>query len=77
MVFPILFQFLMEKLDLMEKTNAIIVWFSWNPRVVTHDVHELANNVNGAQRIIHKDTKKKDCKAAFYIQSTVDTSIFH
>lgn len=44
--------------------------------VVIGGVPELAHNVNDTQRIIHKDAKKKDCKVALCIQSTVDAENF-
>lgn len=60
----------------MEKTDAIIVWFSRNLEVVTNGVTEVSENANDAQRVTHKDAKKKDCKAAFCIQSAVDATNF-
>lgn len=44
--------------------------------VVTNGVHELVQNANDAQRVIHKNAKKKGCKVAFCIQSAVDTTNF-
>ena len=35
--------------------------------VVTNEVHVLAANATDAQRVSHKDAKKKDCKALFCI----------
>lgn len=44
--------------------------------VAINGVPELTNSANNAQRITHKETKKKDCKVAFCIQSAVDTTDF-
>lgn len=44
--------------------------------MVINGVPELANNVNDAQIIIHKDAKKKDCKIALCIQYAVDMENF-
>jgi len=44
--------------------------------VVTDAVAELAENATEAQRVLHKDLKKKDCKASFCIQSAVDNANF-
>lgn len=66
-----------EKLDPMEKTYVVIVWFSKKIlEVATNGVPELAQNANNAHKVIHKDAKKKDCKTALCIQSAVDTMNF-
>ena len=44
--------------------------------VVTNGIHELAQNENDAQRVTHKDVKKKDCKVMFCIQSAIDVASF-
>lgn len=44
--------------------------------VVNNDIHELADNTTDAQRVIHKDAKKKNGKDAYYIQSVVDATNF-
>ncbi|XP_050920266.1 uncharacterized protein LOC127137902 [Lathyrus oleraceus] len=45
--------------------------------VVTNDVHELVDNATDAQRVANKETKKKDCKVAYCIQSAVDSTNFN
>lgn len=45
-------------------------------KLITNGILELAQNVNDAQRVTHNDTKKKDCKVAFHIQSAVDATNF-
>lgn len=59
-----------------KKTDTVIVWFSRKLEVVTNGVPEVSENTNDAQRVTHKDAKKKDCKAAFCIQFAVDATIF-
>jgi len=44
--------------------------------VVTNGVAELAENAAESQRVLHRDLKKKDCKASFCIQSAVDNANF-
>ena len=44
--------------------------------VVTNGVPALGEDATDAQRTAHKHAKKKDCKAAFYIQSAVDAANF-
>lgn len=50
--------------------------FSETLEVVTNGVHVLAANATDAQRVSHKDAKKKDCKTLFCIQSAVDSTNF-
>ncbi|XP_050876469.1 uncharacterized protein LOC127080179 [Lathyrus oleraceus] len=45
--------------------------FHETQEVVTNDVPELAENATDAQRVMHKEAKKKDCKAGYCIQSEV------
>ncbi|XP_050896104.1 uncharacterized protein LOC127102817 [Lathyrus oleraceus] len=45
--------------------------------VVTHGVPELDENATDAQRVAHKEAKKKDCKAAYCIQSAVGSTNFN
>ena len=44
--------------------------------VVTNGIAELAENAIEAQRVLHRDLKKKDSKASFCIQSAVDHANF-
>ena len=44
--------------------------------MVANGVPALGEDATEAQRTAHKDAKKKDCKAAFYIQSAVDATNF-
>ncbi|KAK2405219.1 hypothetical protein QL285_054482 [Trifolium repens] len=44
--------------------------------VVLNGYEDLAENPNDAQRNAFKETKKKDCKALFYIQQNVDSRHF-
>ncbi|KAK2398342.1 putative mitochondrial protein [Trifolium repens] len=44
--------------------------------VVLNGYEDLAENPNDAQRNAFKETKKKDCKALFYIQQNVDSQHF-
>lgn len=44
--------------------------------MVTNGVHTVSEDATDAQRTAHKDVKKKDCKAAFYIQLEVDAANF-
>ncbi|XP_050915601.1 uncharacterized protein LOC127130675 [Lathyrus oleraceus] len=60
-------------------------WIRWNKpiqslfgfhetfEVVTNGIHMLAINAIDAQRVNHRDAKKKDCKALFCIQLAVDS----
>lgn len=45
-------------------------------KVVTNGVRKLAKNATDAQRVANKEAKKKECNAAFYIQSAVDMTDF-
>ena len=45
--------------------------------VVTNGVPKISHNSNDAQRINHKDAKKKDSKVVFCIQSAVDVGNFN
>lgn len=45
-------------------------------KVDINGVPEISKNVNDAQRVVKKETKKKDCKDAFYIQPAVDATNF-
>lgn len=76
-VFLILFQFLMAKLDSMEKKQMPSLFdFYETLEVITNGDHELAQNASYAQRVTHKDAKKKDCKVALCIQFAVDMMNF-
>ena len=44
--------------------------------VVTNGVPALAANASDAQKTEHNEAKKKDCKAAYCIQTVVDTANF-
>lgn len=44
--------------------------------VVTNGIFVLAANATDAQRVSHKDAKKKDCQTLFCIQSAVDSVNF-
>jgi len=44
--------------------------------VVTNGVAELPENAIETQWVRHRDSKKKDCKASFCIQSPVDNANF-
>src|SRR4051812_9918801 len=44
--------------------------------VVTEGVLAMAANASYAQKIAHNEAKKKDCKAAYCIQTEVDTTNF-
>jgi len=44
--------------------------------VVTNGVAELVENSIEAQQVLHKYSKKKDCKVSFCIQSAVDNANF-
>ena len=44
--------------------------------VVTNGVPAVGEDSTDALRTTHKDAKKKDCKAVFYIQSAVDVTNF-
>lgn len=44
--------------------------------VVENGVHEFPQNVTDVQQGTHKETTTKDCKAAYCIQTTVDSTNF-
>ena len=44
--------------------------------VVMNEVANLQPNATDAQKKIHLEHKKKDCKALFFIDQTVDSGIF-
>lgn len=44
--------------------------------MVTNGIPELVENATDARRVTHKEAKKKDCKAAYCIQSALDSTNF-
>lgn len=45
--------------------------------MVTNGVLEFVENAIDAQRVAHKEAKKKDCRSAYFIQSAVDSANFN
>lgn len=50
--------------------------FYQTQEVVIDGVPELAENATDAQGVTHMEAKKKECKAAYCIQSEVDSANF-
>lgn len=44
--------------------------------MVTNGFSKLAGNTSEAQHNLYKDSRKKDCKASFYIQYVFDSENF-
>ena len=45
--------------------------------MVTEGVHALATNATDEQKKAHNKVKKKDCKAAYCIQTAIDAANFN
>ena len=74
---PIHLQFLMERIgERCHIQMKSLFGLQDTLEVVTNGVTELAENATEAQRVLHKDLKKKECKASFCIQSVVDNANF-
>lgn len=58
------------------KQMKVIFGFQEVFEVVNNVVESLPTNPTEVQRIAHREAKKKDCKAIFYIHQCMDNKVF-
>ncbi|RDX97843.1 hypothetical protein CR513_19348, partial [Mucuna pruriens] len=54
----------------------VIFGFQEVLKIIKNDIQEVEVNVAEVQRVVYKESKKKDCKALFLIQQCVDSTNF-
>jgi len=62
--------------DKWVKQMKVIFGFRDVLEIVNNGVEVLPTNPTDVQRIAHKEVKKKDCKALFYIHQCMDNKVF-